>query len=134
MVQVQDGAGPAFTPTDDPLSGTSVKVVYYKVGAGDATSVAEGKTPAEMAFSIERVAVEAKSRSLQAKYSTELAQDLKAVHGLDAETELANILSTEILAEINREVVRNLNLTAVLGAAQSDLNIAAASRYLWCNC
>ena len=117
------GNGLAFTPTDDPLSGTSAVGRTYKVGAGDATSVAEGKTPAEMAFSIERVAVEAKSRSLQAKYSTELAQDLKAVHGLDAEAELANILSTEILAEINREVIRNLNLTAVLGASQDDLNI-----------
>ena len=60
-----------------------------------------------MGFTIERVAVEARTRALKAEYSTELAQDLKAVHGLDAETELSNILSTEILAEINREVIRN---------------------------
>ena len=58
-----------------------------------------------MAFSIDRIAVEAKGRALKADYSVELAQDLKAIHGLDAESELANILSTEILAEINREVV-----------------------------
>jgi len=117
------GSLPPETYTDDPLSGTSAVGRTYTVGSGDLTSVAEGKSPNEMAFSIERVAVEAKTRSLQAKYSTELAQDLKAVHGLDAEAELANILSTEILAEINREVIRNLNLTAVLGASQDDLNI-----------
>ena len=115
--------------TDDPLSGQFAGNATrtgkdYHVSEGDLTSVAEGKSPAEMAFSIERIAVEAKTRSLQAKYSTELAQDLKAVHGLDAEAELANILSTEILAEINREVIRNLNLTAVLGCSQGDLNIA----------
>jgi hypothetical protein len=80
-----------------------------------------------MGFSIERVAVEAHSRALQAEYTTELAQDLKAVHGLDAEAELANILSTEILAEINREVIRNINVTAVLGASQADLAIVSAS-------
>ena len=70
----------------------------------------------EMAFSIEKVSVEAKSRALKAEYTMELAQDLKAIHGLDAETELANILSAEILAEINREVVRTINLSAVTGA------------------
>jgi hypothetical protein len=69
-----------------------------------------------MAFSIEKVTVTAKSRALKAEYSMELAQDLKAIHGLDAETELANILSAEILAEINREVVRTINITAVPGA------------------
>jgi hypothetical protein len=71
----------------------------------------------EMAFSIDKVTVSAKSRALKAEYTMELAQDLKAVHGLDAETELANILQTEILAEINREVVRTINLSAVAGAA-----------------
>lgn len=71
----------------------------------------------EMAFSIEKVSVEAKARNLKAEYSIELAQDLKAVHGLDAETELSNILSSEILAEINREVVRSIIITAVRGAA-----------------
>ena len=75
----------------------------------------------EMAFSIERVAVEAKTRALKAEYTTELAQDLKAVHGLDAETELANILSTEILTEINREMIRTLYFKAKTGAQQGDL-------------
>ena len=74
-----------------------------------------------MAFSIERTAVEAKTRALKAEYTTELAQDLKAVHGLDAETELANILSTEVLAEINREVIRTIYRIAKLGAQQTDL-------------
>jgi len=75
----------------------------------------------EMAFSIDRQSVVAKTRALKAEYTTELAQDLKAVHGLDAETELANILSTEILSEINREVIRNIYQTAKLGAQQPDL-------------
>jgi len=75
----------------------------------------------EMAFSIERVAVEAKTRALKAEYTTELAQDLKAVHGLDAESELANILSVEILNEINREILRTVYTTAVVGCQQSDL-------------
>ncbi len=78
----------------------------------------------EMAFSIERVAVEAKTRALKAEYTTELAQDLKAVHGLDAETELANILSTEILTEINREMIRTLYFKAKTGAQQGDLTNA----------
>jgi len=78
----------------------------------------------EMAFTIERVAVEAKTRALKAQYTTELAQDLKAVHGLDAESELANILSTEILAEINREVIRKIYNNAKLGAVQTDLTYA----------
>jgi len=77
---------------------------------------AAGNTFQEMAFSIEKVTVTARTRALKAEYSLELAQDLKAVHGLDAETELANILSTEILAEINREVVRTIYGTAKLGA------------------
>jgi len=75
----------------------------------------------QMAFNIDRVAVEARSRALKAEYTTELAQDLKAVHGLDAETELANILSTEILSEINRELVRSIYYNAELGAQQRDL-------------
>jgi hypothetical protein len=81
------------------------------------TATAENLTPAEMAFSIEKVTVTAKTRALKAEYSIELAQDLKAVHGLDAETELANILSAEILAEINREVVRTIYGTAKTGCA-----------------
>jgi len=95
----------------------------YGVGTGMTTAVAEalgdgtsGNAFAEMAFSIDKVTVTAKSRALKAEYTMELAQDLKAVHGLDAETELANILSTEILAEINREVVRTIYRSATAGA------------------
>ena len=79
----------------------------------------------EMGFTIERVAVEARTRALKAQYTTELAQDLKAVHGLDAESELANILSTEILAEINREVIRKIYNNAKLGAVQTDLSFSS---------
>jgi dUTPase len=95
----------------------------YGLGYGMTTAQAEalgdgttGNNFAEMAFSIDKVTVTARSRALKAEYSLELAQDLKAVHGLDAETELANILSTEILAEINREVVRTIYRSATLGA------------------
>ena len=89
--------------------------------AGMSTALAEAlgdgsNTFQEMAFSIEKVTVTAKTRALKAEYSMELAQDLKAVHGLDAETELANILSSEILAEINREVVRTVYGSAKIGA------------------
>lgn len=90
---------------------------------------------AEMAFSIEKVTVAAKTRALKAEYTTELAQDLRAVHGLDAEAELANILSSEILAEINREVVRTVYTTAVQGAASTatpgvfDLDVDANGRW-----
>ena len=83
--------------------------------AGMATATAEDLTPLEMGFSIEKVTVTAKSRALKAEYSMELAQDLKAVHGLDAETELSNILSTEILAEINREVLRTIYTVSKVG-------------------
>jgi hypothetical protein len=100
----------------DPTSNSGLTT-----GAGLLTSYGEGNAPQEMAFSIERVGVQASTRMLAASYSVELAQDLKAIHGLDAETELANILSTEILAEINREVVRNVYRTAKLGAQQGDL-------------
>jgi hypothetical protein len=79
----------------------------------------------EMAFSIERVAVEARTRALKAEYTTELAQDLKAVHGLDAESELANILSVEILNEINREIIRAVYASAKAGSQQIDLATAA---------
>ena len=92
---------------------------------------------AEMAFSIEKIAVTAKTRALKAEYSMELAQDLKAIHRLDAETELANILSTEILAEINREIVRTVNLVAVTGAQQNvssagtfDLDVDSNGRWM----
>lgn len=94
----------------------------YTTGRGMATSAAEvlgtqGNADfAEMGFEIEKVTVEAKSRALKAKYSVELAQDLKAIHGLDAETELANILTSEVLAELNREVIRTIYTTAKAGA------------------
>jgi hypothetical protein len=91
-------------------------VFSMTTGTGMPTATAEGLTPAEMGFSIEKVNVVAKTRALKAEYSIELAQDLKAVHGLDAETELANILSSEILAEINREVLRTIYLTSKVGA------------------
>jgi hypothetical protein len=83
---------------------------------GEALGDSSSNEIAQMAFSIEKVAVTAKTRALRAEYSMELAQDLKAIHGLDAETELANILSSEILAEINREVIRTINGTAKRGA------------------
>jgi len=83
---------------------------------------AAGTAFREMGFSIEKVSVTAKSRALKAEYSLELAQDLKAIHGLDAEQELANILSTEILAEINREVVRTIYTNAVAGAQNNTAN------------
>jgi hypothetical protein len=90
----------------------------------------------EMAFSVEKVSVTAVSRALKAEYTMELAQDLKAIHGLDAETELANILSAEILAEINREVVRTVNYTATAGAQDNvttsgtfDLDVDANGRW-----
>ena len=97
----------------------------YTADGGMATATAEAlgdsasNAFAEMAFSIEKQTVTAKSRALKAEYTMELAQDLKAIHGLDAETELANILSAEILAEINREVVRTVYVTAKPGA-QTD--------------
>ena len=91
-------------------------------GAAESLGEVDGSFK-EMGFSIEKQSVVAKSRALKAEYSLELAQDLKAIHGLDAETELANILSTEILAEINREIVRTINSQAVLGAQTS--NVAA---------
>ena len=99
----------------------------YTVGQGLRTDDAEdlgtsGDAFNQMAFSIEKVTVTAKSRALKAEYSLELAQDLKAIHGLNAEAELANILSTEILAEINREVIRTIYKTAEQGAAQNVAN------------
>ena len=104
-------------------------------GAAEALGDGVGAGYAEMAFSIEKVTVSAKTRALKAEYTTELAQDLKAVHGLDAETELANILQTEILTEINREVVRTIYTTSVVGASNTaaagvfDLDVDANGRW-----
>ena len=85
-----------------------------------------GNSFKEMAFSIERVAVQARTRALKAEYTTELAQDLKAVHGLDAESELANILSVEILNEINREILRAVYTISKSGSQQADLTVAGS--------
>jgi len=106
------------TDTNLALDGFRAMLTATAEGLGDST------TFKEMAFTIERVAVEAKTRALKAEYTTELAQDLKAVHGLDAETELANILSTEILTEINRELIRSIYTSAKNGAQHTDLNAA----------
>ena len=107
-----------------PTTSNNAANGVYNFGSGMSTAQSEAlgtdsnSAFAEMAFSIEKVTVTAKSRALKAEYTMELAQDLKAVHGLDAETELSNILSAEILSEINREVVRTINVTAVSGAQE----------------
>ena len=92
----------------------------YTTAEAEVLSVGSNETFATMGFTIEKATVTAKSRALKANYTVELAQDLKAIHGLDAETELANILSTEILAEINREVVRTINRQAKIGSRQTS--------------
>jgi len=120
----------------------SASSLGYRVGQGMRTDDAEALDGTgnnafnQMAFSIEKVTVTAKSRALKAEYSLELAQDLKAIHGLNAEAELANILSTEILAEINREVIRTIYKTAEQGAVQNtatagvfDLDIDSNGRW-----
>ena len=121
----QRGTNPAI------LEGTASDAVQaqYSLGQGMATGDSEALGDGsngdfnEMAFSIEKVTVTAKSRALKAEYSMELAQDLRAIHGLNAEAELANILSSEILAEINREVIRTIYKTAEAG---SQVNVANA--------
>ena len=110
------------------LSQNVAAMTTANLGIGITTATGETLGMANMAFSIERVSVTAKTRGLQASYTMELAQDLKAIHGLDAETELSNILSTEILAEINREVVRTVYATAnvgILGAATAAFNLSS---------
>ena len=102
---------------NDSPAGTYTTGTGMTTAAAEALGDASGNSFAEMAFSIEKSTVTAKSRALKAEYTMELAQDLKAIHGLDAETELANILSAEILAEINREVVRTIYINAEKGAA-----------------
>ena len=124
------GASPAHV-------GTNPYAATYTTGTGQVTSAAEsGDRFNEMAFSIEKTSVVAKSRQLKAEYSIELAQDLKSVHGLDAEGELSNILSTEILAEINREVIRTIYTSAKVGAQQGtatagtfDLDVDSNGRW-----
>jgi hypothetical protein len=124
----------------NPVS--SASSTGYDVGQGMRTDSAEGLDGTgndafnQMAFSIEKVTVTAKSRALKAEYSLELAQDLKAIHGLNAEAELANILSTEILAEINREVIRTIYKVAEQGAVENtatagifDLDVDSNGRW-----
>jgi len=142
----QAGAEALFNEADTDFAGAGTHANTLPGGAvttgtGMTTAAAEalgdgqGTNYAEMAFSIEKVTVSAKTRALKAEYTTELAQDLKAVHGLDAETELANILQTEILTEINREVVRTIYAVAVPGAAGAatpgtfDLDVDANGRW-----
>jgi len=127
----QAGSNPAILnpgsfPADNPAG-----QVQYNVGQGMDTFSAEslgeaGQEFNEMGFSIEKITVTAKSRALKANYSMELAQDLKAIHGLNAEAELANILSAEILSEINREVVRTIYKTAEFGA---QANVATPGNF-----
>jgi len=102
---------------DSPSAGTYTSATGMTRVQAEALGDSSTNAFAQMAFSIEKSTVTAVSRALKAEYTMELAQDLKAIHGLDAETELANILSSEILAEINREVVRSLYVTAVKGCA-----------------
>ena len=121
------GAGDAHFGTNPAVLNDS-SMNTYTTGSGMTTAAAEAlgdsaANPfAEMAFSIEKFSVEAKSRALKAEYTMELAQDLKAIHGLDAETELANILSSEILYEINREVIRTVYTVAEVGAQTDTAN------------
>ncbi len=130
-----DAANPNGTTTGASAFGDVVTGKGMTTAAAEALGDGVGAGFAEMAFSIEKVTVAAKSRALKAEYTTELAQDLKAVHGLDAETELANILQSEILVEINRELVRSIYTSAVTGAAGTaaagtfDLDVDANGRW-----
>ena len=133
----QSGTNPGVLNPTGSASSTG-----YNVGQGMRTDTAEALDGTgasafnQMAFSIEKVTVTAKSRALKAEYSLELAQDLKAIHGLNAEAELANILSTEILAEINREVIRTIYKVAEQGAVSNtatqgvfDLDVDSNGRW-----
>ena len=125
----QQGTNPGvLSPTNQTANASGADI--YNVGQGmrtdNAESLGESDQFNQMAFSIEKVTVTAKSRALKAEYSLELAQDLKAIHGLNAEAELANILSTEILAEINREVIRTIYKIAKPGA---QVNTATAGTF-----
>lgn len=130
-----------LNPYVDGDGATQNKNGVYTTGRAMETKAAEmlgtgkGKPFNEMGFEIDKMSITAKSRALKAKYSVELAQDMKAIHGLDAEQELANILSTEILAEINRELIRTVYATAKPGAQTTsqkgifDLNVDANGRW-----
>jgi len=143
----QDGTEALFNEADTDFAGTGTHAGSnpvdgsYTTGTGIATVDAEqlgesgGTDFNEMAFSIEKTTVTAKTRALKAEYTVELAQDLKAIHGLDAEGELSNILSQEILAEINREVIRTIYKVAKTGAASTatagtfDLDVDSNGRW-----
>ena len=116
----------AIDNTNNPFAGTWTSGEAVETSVAEAQGSSGGIIFQEMAFSIDKTSVTAKSRALKAEYSTELAQDLKAVHGLDAETELSNILSTEILHEINREIIRRVYKNARYGAAT---NTATAGHF-----
>ena len=116
-VTEQRGTNPGLLNDGGDQSGTYTRGQGMTTATAEALGDGSGNQFAEMAFSIEKSTVTARSRALKAEYTMELAQDLKAIHGLDAETELANILSAEILAEINREVVRTIYINAEKGAA-----------------
>ena len=135
----QSGSNPGLL---NPVGAATTNPSPYNVGQGMETGASEALGDAagnyfnEMAFSIEKVTVTAKSRALKAEYSLELAQDLKAIHGLNAEAELANLLSTEILAEINREVIRTIYKVAEQGATANtatagvfDLDVDSNGRW-----
>jgi hypothetical protein len=146
----QDGAEALFNEADTDFSGDANGATHdgsnpvdgtYTTGVAMPTSTAEalgtdnGEAFGEMAFSIEKTTVTAKTRALKAEYTVELAQDLKAIHGLDAESELSNILSQEILNEINREVIRTIYKVAKTGAASTatpgtfDLDVDSNGRW-----
>ena len=146
----QDGAEALFNEADTDFSGDANGATHdgsnpvdgtYTTGVAMPTATAEalgtdnGEAFGEMAFSIEKTTVTAKTRALKAEYTVELAQDLKAIHGLDAESELSNILSQEILNEINREVIRTIYKVAKTGAASTatpgtfDLDVDSNGRW-----
>ena len=130
--QASDSSSVPGTVRTDTSGGADGITDAFNYGTGLSTAAGEalgnsGAAMAQMAFSIEKTSVTAKTRALKAEYTMELAQDLKAIHGLDAESELANILSAEILAEINREVIRTINVKAKLGCQTS--NVAAAGTF-----
>jgi hypothetical protein len=121
-----NGTMTAFSTAVNPGNANSSIYGLANTGFGLDTAAGEDLTMKNMGFQIDRVAVTANTRGLQAAYTLELAQDLKAIHGLDAETELTNILSTEILAEINREVVRTIYATAnvgIVGVTSNTFNL-----------
>ncbi len=118
-----NGTMTAFSTSVNPGNANSAIYSLANTGFGLDTAAGEDLTMKYMGFQIDRVAVTANTRGLQAAYTLELAQDLKAIHGLDAETELTNILSTEILAEINREVVRTIYATANVGITAVTANV-----------